>query len=122
MPGSRVGRRSGCPAQVGHSVPQFGSRQAGQQTWAYRTFPGGVAAARFSFDDREPPHLLTLVCRRPRTDMPGLRASFVFDLTDPAHAGELLLVGRRGSVCIDLCALTDEPYGLDRVLLGTQCG
>ncbi len=52
-------------------------------------------------------HRLTLVVRRPRTGEPGLRASFMFDLTNPAHAGELLLIGRRGGVCVDLVRVPD---------------
>ncbi|MGW5557044.1 GIY-YIG nuclease family protein [Micromonospora sp. NPDC003944] len=53
------------------------------------------------------PDRLELICRRPRSGSPGLRAHFAFDLTNPAHAGELLLIGRRGDICIDLVATSD---------------
>lgn len=54
------------------------------------------------------PDRLELICRRPRTGSPGLRAHFAFDLTNPAHAGELLLIGRRGDICIDLVEISDS--------------
>jgi len=50
---------------------------------------------------------LELICRRPRSGSPGLCAHFAFDLTNPAHAGELLLIGRRGDICIDLVEASD---------------
>jgi hypothetical protein len=64
--------------------------------------------------DRDPsePDLLELVCRRPRTAAgPGMRADFVFNLTNPLHLGELLLIGRRGYVCVD--AVDDTHFDLD---------
>ncbi|MEU4161721.1 GIY-YIG nuclease family protein [Actinoplanes sp. NPDC026670] len=68
-----------------------------------------VEGTRLLGVDRDPgaPDRLELICRRPRTGAPGLRAHFVFDLTNPVHAGELLLIGRRGGVCADLVDATD---------------
>ncbi|WP_285787683.1 GIY-YIG nuclease family protein [Micromonospora sp. NBRC 101691] len=59
---------------------------------------------------------LELICRRPRTGSPGLRAHFAFDLTNPAHAGELLLIGRRGEVCVDMVQASDIE---EDIYLGT---
>jgi len=67
------------------------------------------------------PSRLRLICRRPRTSAPGLRALFTFDLTNPAHAGELLLIGRRGTVCVDLLRATGDEDDPGQQDLGTLC-
>ncbi|MEV6603520.1 GIY-YIG nuclease family protein [Kutzneria sp. NPDC051319] len=54
--------------------------------------------------DSEPasPQRLELICRKPRTSSTGLDAHFTFDLTNPVHVGELLVIGRRDGICIDI--------------------
>ncbi|MGI5473345.1 GIY-YIG nuclease family protein [Streptomyces sp. CA-132043] len=61
----------------------------------------GVLPLGFEQDPGETSRLL-LVCRKPRTVSPGMRAHFAFDLNNPAHACELLLMARRSGVPIDL--------------------
>lgn len=72
--------------------------------------------------ERDPtqPERLELICRKPRTGSPGMRAHFTFDLTNPAHAGELLVIGRRGNIRIDVLKhADDEQDDPQPVLLGT---
>jgi hypothetical protein len=55
--------------------------------------------------DASRPDSLELVCRRPRTiAAPRMQASFAFDLTNPVHLCELLLIGQRGHVCVHAVA------------------
>ncbi|GHJ09851.1 hypothetical protein TPA0907_42180 [Micromonospora humidisoli] len=74
--------------------------------------------------DPNSPGRVELICRRPRTGSPGLRAHFAFDLTNPAHASELLLIGRRGEVCVDLVQASeieeDIHLGTLRVAAGDE--
>ena len=66
------------------------------------------------------PNHLDLICRKPWTSSPGLHARFRFDLANPVHASELLLIGCRGSVCIDLVKEPDyEQDDPEPVQLGT---
>ncbi|MBM7856228.1 GIY-YIG nuclease family protein [Lentzea nigeriaca] len=79
----------------------------------------GTLPLGFERDPAEPDRL-QLICRRPRTSSPGLRACFNFDLTNPVHAGELLVIGRRGDICIDvLSEADDEQDDPTPILLGT---
>ncbi|GAA2339195.1 GIY-YIG nuclease family protein [Dactylosporangium salmoneum] len=66
--------------------------------------------------DPSSPNRLELICRRPRSGSPGLRAHFKYDLTSPANACELLLIGRRGDICIDLVEASETE---DDTHLGT---
>jgi hypothetical protein len=72
--------------------------------------------------DRDPaqPGRLELICRRPATGSPGLRVHFTFDLGNPAHASELLVIGRRGDICVDVLREDDdERHDPEPVRLGT---
>ncbi|MEV8038567.1 GIY-YIG nuclease family protein [Streptomyces sp. NPDC086182] len=56
--------------------------------------------------EKDPGHAnrLLLICRKPRTESPGIRAQFMFDLDNPVHVCELLLIAKRSGVPIDLYA------------------
>ncbi|MBO8190344.1 GIY-YIG nuclease family protein [Streptomyces oryzae] len=74
--------------------------------------------------ERDPGHAsrLLLICRKPRTESLGIRAHFVFDLDNPAHACELLLMAKRSGVPIDVYAEShNEPdeWDIESTHLGT---
>ncbi|WP_433758008.1 GIY-YIG nuclease family protein [Nocardia sp. CA-135398] len=81
-------------------------RHGDQERAAVATLNEGAVPLGVESDPGTPDRL-TLVCRRPRTGAPGLRASFTFDMSNPAHACELLLIGRRGGICIDVIRVAD---------------
>lgn len=90
-----------------------------QQRAANAALDEGTLPLGFEHDPTHPERL-GLMCRKPRTGSPGMRADFTFDLSNPAHAGELLAIGRRGNIRIDV--LKPADYELDDpqpVLLGT---
>ncbi|WP_158821018.1 MULTISPECIES: GIY-YIG nuclease family protein [unclassified Streptomyces] len=78
----------------------------------------GVLPVSIEMDPAEPT-LLTLVCRKPRTETPGLLAQFVFDLANPVHACELLLLSRRDGVPIDLYVESSDEWDHDKEHVGT---
>ncbi len=59
------------------------------------------------------PDRVDLLCRTLPTGLSRLRTQLSFDLTNPAHVGELLLIGRRGEICVEVlgrrCVEPDEP-------------
>lgn len=62
--------------------------------------------------------LLSLTCRKPRTETPGMIASFMFDLDNPFHACELLLIGRRNGFPVDLYAQSEDEEYFDAEFIG----
>ncbi|MFB7715200.1 GIY-YIG nuclease family protein [Streptomyces sp. NPDC056105] len=79
----------------------------------------GVLPLGFERDAEHPSRLL-LVCRKPRTESLGMCAQFAFDLDNPAHACELLLMAKRASVPIDLYAHAVNEYDeIESTHLGT---
>ncbi|MET8590534.1 GIY-YIG nuclease family protein [Streptomyces sp. NPDC005078] len=81
----------------------------------------GVLPLGFERDPGRASRLL-LICRKPRTDSLGMRAHFVFDLDNPAHACELLLIARRSGVPIDLYAEShneQDEWDIESSHLGT---
>ncbi|MCX5449909.1 GIY-YIG nuclease family protein [Streptomyces nigrescens] len=74
--------------------------------------------------ERDPGHAsrLLLICRKPRTASLGMRAHFVFDLDNPAHACELLLIAKRSGVPIDIYAEShneQDEWDIESTHLGT---
>ncbi|CAM5342798.1 GIY-YIG nuclease family protein [Streptomyces lavendulae] len=96
--------------------------QTEEETEAARAALGeGVLPIGF---ERDPGHAhrLLLVCRKPRTESLGMRAHFTFDLENPAHACELLLLARRSGVPIDLYAHSrndQDEWEVESTHLGT---
>ncbi|QYA96843.1 GIY-YIG nuclease family protein [Streptomyces anulatus] len=78
----------------------------------------GVLPLSVEMDPAEP-NLLTLVCRKPRTETPGLLAQFAFDLSHPVHVCELLLLSRRDGVPIDLYVESGDEWDHDADYVGT---
>ncbi|MFI6032166.1 GIY-YIG nuclease family protein [Amycolatopsis magusensis] len=79
----------------------------------------GILPLGFERDQTQPDRLV-LVCRKPRTRSPGLRAQFIFDLANPVHVSELLLIGRRGQLCVDVLREPDcEQDDAQPIQLGT---
>ncbi|MCR3754412.1 GIY-YIG nuclease family protein [Lentzea californiensis] len=94
-------------------------RNSDQVCAATAALAEGILPLGFDRDSAEPDRL-QLICRRPRTSSPGLRACFTFDLTNPVHAGELLAIGRRGDICIDVFSESDDEQDDPRpISLGT---
>ncbi|MFG1642656.1 GIY-YIG nuclease family protein [Amycolatopsis sp. NPDC049252] len=95
-------------------------RDDGQEHAAVGALEEGTLPLGFERDQTQPDRL-DLVCRKPRTQSPGLRAHLTFDLTNPVHASELLLIARRGKICVDV--LREPDYEQDEnahpVHLGT---
>ncbi|MFF4801562.1 GIY-YIG nuclease family protein [Streptomyces sp. NPDC001351] len=79
----------------------------------------GVLPLGFERDPDYPSRLL-LVCRKPRTESLGMCTQFAFDLDNPAHACELLLLAKRAGVPIDLYAHAVNEYDeIESTHLGT---
>jgi hypothetical protein len=76
----------------------------------------GMLPLSFLANDARPDNV-ELVCRKPRTNSSGLRVRFGFDLGNPVHATELLLIARRREVCIDV--LQESAESGDLADLGT---
>ncbi|WP_329462236.1 GIY-YIG nuclease family protein [Streptomyces sp. NBC_01431] len=86
---------------------------------ALAAFTEGVLPLGF---ERDPEHRnrLLLICRKPRTESPGIQAHFAFDLDNPGHACELLLIAKRSGVPIDLYAQAHNEYDeIESTHLGT---
>lgn len=83
----------------------------------------GVLPLGFEKDPARPRRLV-LICCKPGTQSRGLRAHFVFDLDNPAHACELLLIARRPGLPIDVYAhervdLDADDWDIESTHLGT---
>ncbi|MCJ0871527.1 GIY-YIG nuclease family protein [Streptomyces sp. AP-93] len=63
---------------------------------------------------------LTMIVRKPRTASVGMLARFVFDLANPAHLCELLLIGRRPGVPIDLFVGSQDEWEIEATHVGTS--
>lgn len=96
--------------------------RTGEETEAARAaLSEGVLPLGF---ERDPGHAsrLLLICRKPRTESLGMRAHFVFDLDNPAHACELLLIAKSSGVPIDLYAEShheQDEWDIESTHLGT---
>jgi hypothetical protein len=63
---------------------------------------------------------LIITCGEPGLGPSGIEARFHYDLSDPTHACELLLLGRRGKVPVDFVSVTYDEWDDSSVeLLGT---
>ncbi|MEV7196845.1 GIY-YIG nuclease family protein [Streptomyces sp. NPDC093510] len=95
------------------------ARTAAEAEAAHAACAEGVLPLGFERDPEQQNRLL-LICRKPRTEMPGLQAHFVFDLDNPGHACELLLIAKRSGVPIDLYAQSDNEHDeIESTHLGT---
>lgn len=85
-----------------------------QQTQALTAVPANGTLPLSYARDADKPERVDLLSRSYRSDAPGLTVRFGFDLTNPVHAAELLLIGRRGEICVDVLkeiADSNDPRG-----------
>ncbi|MDQ8706829.1 GIY-YIG nuclease family protein [Streptomyces sp. LHD-70] len=83
------------------------------------TLDEGVLPLGFERDPENASQLL-LICRKPRTESLGMRATFTFDLDNPAHACELLLIAKRSGIPVDFYAHSVNKYDeIESANLGT---
>jgi len=72
--------------------------------------------------ERDPAHpsWLALICRKPRTNSLGMRARFAFDMKNLAHVCELLLIGRRHNISVDIIREAEDEWdGIESIHMGT---
>lgn len=94
-------------------------RTAAEAEAALAAVAEGVLPLGFELDPEHRNRLL-LICRKPRTESPGMHAHFVFDLDNPGHACELLLIAKRAGVPIDLYGQAHNEYDeIESTHLGT---
>jgi len=94
-------------------------RDAGEVEAAEAVLKEGMLPLGFECDPADSSRLV-LICRKPKTKSMGMRARFVFDLKSLAHACELLLIGRRHNISVDvLREVEDEWEGVESIHMGT---